>query len=81
MRPFSFCLDSDNESKDGSTTQEKKHGRVSQPINTIAYTVSAFVCIVNALIERILSSNILGDALTLQQAIEYRDKMIKCQGE
>ncbi|KAL0103354.1 hypothetical protein PUN28_017552 [Cardiocondyla obscurior] len=31
--------DSDNESKDGSTTQEKKHGRVSQPINTIAYTV------------------------------------------
>ncbi|XP_043494196.1 oxidation resistance protein 1 isoform X7 [Polistes fuscatus] len=31
--------DSDNESKDGSTTQEKKHGRISQPINTIAYTV------------------------------------------
>ncbi|XP_072744452.1 nuclear receptor coactivator 7 isoform X3 [Anoplolepis gracilipes] len=31
--------DSDNESKDGSTTQEKKHGRVSQPINTIAYAV------------------------------------------
>ncbi|XP_032676389.1 oxidation resistance protein 1 isoform X2 [Odontomachus brunneus] len=31
--------DSDNESKDGSTVQEKKHGRVSQPINTIAYTV------------------------------------------
>ncbi|XP_015171206.1 PREDICTED: oxidation resistance protein 1 isoform X6 [Polistes dominula] len=31
--------DSDNESKDGSTTQEKKHGRMSQPINTIAYTV------------------------------------------
>ncbi|XP_071629962.1 nuclear receptor coactivator 7 isoform X5 [Temnothorax longispinosus] len=31
--------DSDNESKDGSSTQEKKHGRVSQPINTIAYTV------------------------------------------
>ncbi|XP_011340572.1 nuclear receptor coactivator 7 isoform X11 [Ooceraea biroi] len=31
--------DSDNESRDGSTTQEKKHGRVSQPINTIAYTV------------------------------------------
>ncbi|XP_025987962.1 nuclear receptor coactivator 7 isoform X4 [Solenopsis invicta] len=31
--------DSDNESKDGSTTQEKKHGRVSQPINTIAYMV------------------------------------------
>ncbi|XP_018403939.1 PREDICTED: oxidation resistance protein 1 isoform X4 [Cyphomyrmex costatus] len=31
--------DSDSESKDGSTTQEKKHGRVSQPINTIAYTV------------------------------------------
>ncbi|KAG7202612.1 hypothetical protein KM043_009798 [Ampulex compressa] len=31
--------DSDNESKDGSTTQEKKHGRVSQPINTIAYIV------------------------------------------
>ncbi|XP_050465814.1 oxidation resistance protein 1 isoform X4 [Cataglyphis hispanica] len=31
--------DSDNESKDGSTSQEKKHGRVSQPINTIAYTV------------------------------------------
>ncbi|XP_076225987.1 TLD domain-containing protein mustard isoform X8 [Nomia melanderi] len=32
--------DSDSESKDGSTTQEKKHGRVSQPISTIAYTVS-----------------------------------------
>ncbi|XP_024947385.1 oxidation resistance protein 1 isoform X10 [Cephus cinctus] len=32
--------DSDTESKDGSTTQEKKHGRVSQPINTIAYTVN-----------------------------------------
>ncbi|XP_076284047.1 TLD domain-containing protein mustard isoform X5 [Lasioglossum baleicum] len=31
--------DSDSESKDGSTTQEKKHGRVSQPISTIAYTV------------------------------------------
>ncbi|XP_033337195.1 TLD domain-containing protein mustard isoform X5 [Megalopta genalis] len=31
--------DSDSESKDGSTTQEKKHGRVSQPINTIAYAV------------------------------------------
>ncbi|XP_023288510.1 oxidation resistance protein 1 isoform X2 [Orussus abietinus] len=31
--------DSDSESKDGSTTQEKKHGRVSQPIDTIAYTV------------------------------------------
>ncbi|XP_011140266.1 oxidation resistance protein 1 isoform X7 [Harpegnathos saltator] len=31
--------DSDSESKDGSTVQEKKHGRVSQPINTIAYTV------------------------------------------
>ncbi|GAB1868952.1 Oxidation resistance protein 1 [Camponotus japonicus] len=34
-----LAKDSDNESKDGSTTQEKKHGRVSQPINTIAYTV------------------------------------------
>ncbi|XP_076666757.1 TLD domain-containing protein mustard isoform X7 [Andrena cerasifolii] len=31
--------DSDSESKDGSTTHEKKYGRVSQPINTIAYTV------------------------------------------
>ncbi|XP_076234385.1 TLD domain-containing protein mustard isoform X3 [Calliopsis andreniformis] len=31
--------DSDSESKDGSTTQEKKHGRISQPINTIAYSV------------------------------------------
>ncbi|XP_076392430.1 TLD domain-containing protein mustard isoform X3 [Megachile rotundata] len=31
--------DSDSDSKDGSTTHEKKHGRVSQPINTIAYTV------------------------------------------
>nr|XP_050852713.1 oxidation resistance protein 1 isoform X5 [Vespula vulgaris] len=31
--------DSDNESKDGSTTQEKRHGRISQPNNTIAYTV------------------------------------------
>ncbi|XP_035719633.1 oxidation resistance protein 1-like isoform X5 [Vespa mandarinia] len=31
--------DSDNESKDGSTSQEKKHGRISQPNNTIAYTV------------------------------------------
>ncbi|XP_033227948.1 oxidation resistance protein 1 isoform X3 [Belonocnema kinseyi] len=31
--------DSDNESKDGSSAQEKKHGRVSQPINTIVYTV------------------------------------------
>jgi len=38
-----FCTDSDNESRDGSTTQEKKHGRVSQPINTIAYTVSAYI--------------------------------------
>ncbi|EZA53420.1 Nuclear receptor coactivator, partial [Ooceraea biroi] len=35
----SSSTDSDNESRDGSTTQEKKHGRVSQPINTIAYTV------------------------------------------
>ncbi|KAL6448811.1 hypothetical protein ACFW04_000528 [Cataglyphis niger] len=34
-----LAKDSDNESKDGSTSQEKKHGRVSQPINTIAYTV------------------------------------------
>lgn len=40
-----LCIDSDNESKDGSTTQEKKHGRVSQPINTIAYTVSAYIYI------------------------------------
>lgn len=41
---FSFSsADSDNESKDGSTVQEKKHGRVSQPINTIAYTVSAYM--------------------------------------
>ena len=32
--------DSDNESKDGSGSQEKKSGRLSQPINTIAYTVS-----------------------------------------
>ncbi|XP_066600027.1 nuclear receptor coactivator 7 isoform X6 [Prorops nasuta] len=32
--------DSDNESKDGSTAaQEKKYGRVSQPANTIVYTV------------------------------------------
>ncbi|XP_043254710.1 oxidation resistance protein 1 isoform X4 [Colletes gigas] len=31
--------DSDNESKDGTALQEKKHGRVSQPINTIVYTV------------------------------------------
>ncbi|XP_016837980.1 oxidation resistance protein 1 isoform X4 [Nasonia vitripennis] len=31
--------DSDNESKDGSSSQEKKSGRLSQPINTIAYTV------------------------------------------
>ncbi|XP_076659735.1 TLD domain-containing protein mustard isoform X8 [Halictus rubicundus] len=31
--------DSDSESKDGSTTQEKKHGRISQPISTIAYSV------------------------------------------
>ncbi|XP_076164479.1 TLD domain-containing protein mustard isoform X3 [Ptiloglossa arizonensis] len=31
--------DSDSESKDGSAAQEKKPGRVSQPINTIAYTV------------------------------------------
>uniref|UniRef100_A0ABD2XDM0 Oxidation resistance protein 1 n=1 Tax=Trichogramma kaykai TaxID=54128 RepID=A0ABD2XDM0_9HYME len=32
--------DSDNESKDGSSSQEKKSGgRRSQPINTIAYTV------------------------------------------
>ncbi|XP_058802691.1 oxidation resistance protein 1 isoform X4 [Phymastichus coffea] len=31
--------DSDNESKDGSSSQEKKSGRSSQPINTIKYTV------------------------------------------
>ncbi|XP_076638246.1 TLD domain-containing protein mustard isoform X5 [Colletes latitarsis] len=31
--------DSDNESKDGSALQEKKYVRVSQPINTIVYTV------------------------------------------
>ncbi|XP_070160218.1 nuclear receptor coactivator 7 isoform X7 [Polyergus mexicanus] len=34
-----LAKDFDNESKDGSTSQEKKHGRVSQPINTIVYTV------------------------------------------
>lgn len=31
--------DSDNDSKDSSSAQEKKHGRVSQPISTTAYTV------------------------------------------
>ncbi|XP_011506170.1 PREDICTED: oxidation resistance protein 1 [Ceratosolen solmsi marchali] len=31
--------ESDNESKDGSSSQEKKSGRLSQPINTIFYTV------------------------------------------